>query len=97
MFDSTDTRFRITADQAVCAIGTVHSRAWDRVRRAKVRILGGPSEHVIECARPEDLEVIANVMLRLANLMRDPNDTRCDNIHTFILAQEGSAEVSAAR
>jgi len=88
---------RITPDQAVQAIGTVHFSAWGDDRRAKVRILGGPYEHVIECSRPEDLEVIANVMLRPAHMLREPNYTRCDNPHTFVLAAEGSAEVSAAR
>jgi len=97
MLDQTDTRFRITPDQAVQAIGTVHFSAWDGNRRAKVRILGGPYEHVIECSRPEDLEVIANVMLRLAHMLREPNYTRCDNLHTFALAEEGSAEITAAR
>ena len=97
MLDQTDTRFRITPDQAVQAIGTVHFSAWDGDRRAKVRIFGGPYEHVIECSRAEDLEVIANVMLRLAHMLREPNYTRCDNLHMFVLAAKGSAEVSAAR
>jgi len=97
MLDQTDTRFRITPDQAVQAIGTVHFSAWDGNRRAKVRILGGPYEHVIECSRPEDLEVIASVMLRLAHMLRGPNYTRCDNPHASVLAAEGSAEVGAAR
>jgi len=97
MLDQTDTRFRITPDQAVQAIGTVHFSAWDGDRRAKVRIPGGPYEHVIECSRPEDLEVIASVMLRLAHMLRGPNYTRCDNPHASVLAAEGSAEVGAAR
>lgn len=53
-------------------------------------------EHVIECTRPEDLEVVASDMLHLACILREPNDTRSDNLYTFILAEEDSARVTAA-
>lgn len=96
VLDQSDTRFRITADEAVHAIGSVHFGASDSDRRANARILGGPYEHVIKCTGPEDLEVIANVMLRLPYMLRQPNCTRCDDLRTFVLAAEGSAEVSAA-
>jgi len=62
-----------------------------------VRILGGLYEHVIECSQPEDLEVIVNVMLRLAHMLREPNYIKCDNPYTLVLAAEVNAEVSAAR
>ena len=98
MIETPDTGFEIRGDRAVQAIGTVYSRLVPSQRRAKkVRILSGPSEHVVECTRPEDLEVIANIMLHLAYLLREPDDTRPDNLHTFILADEGSAKVTAAR
>lgn len=97
MLDQTDTRFRITPDRAVQAIGTVYFNAWDGDRQAKVRILGGLYEHVIECSQPEDLEVIVNVMLRLARMLREPNYIKCDNPYTLVLAAEGNAEVSADR
>lgn len=97
MLQSPDTAFEIRDNQAFQTIGTVYSKLLPKERRARVRILTGPSEHVIECTRPEDLEVIANVMMRLANMLREPNDTRFDNLHTFVLAEEGCREISAAR
>ena len=47
--------------------------------------------------RPGALGVIANVMLRLAHMLGEPNYRRCDNLHTLVLAAEGTAEVSTAR
>lgn len=51
-----------------------------RERRARVRILTDPSEHVTECTRPEDPGAIANVMIRPTNMHREPNDTKFDNL-----------------
>jgi len=30
-------------------------------------------------------------------MLRQPNYTRCDNLHTFAIAEEGSAEITAVR
>lgn len=68
-----------------------------RERRARVRILADPPEYVTEWTRPEDPGAIANVMMRLANMLREPNDTKFDNLCTFVLAEEMHVEIIAAR
>ncbi|MEW6230189.1 MAG: hypothetical protein AB1700_19235, partial [Bacillota bacterium] len=97
MIESPDTGVEIRDDRAVQAIGTVYSRLWTKERRARVSILTGPSEHVIERTRPEDLEIVTNVMVHFACLLREPNDTKSDNLYTFLLVEEGSARITAAR
>lgn len=96
MLDQTGTRFRIAPDQAVRVIGVAYFSAWDGDRQAKVRILGGAYEHVIECSQPEDLEVIADVMLGLARTLGEPNYARCDNLHKYVSLRPRAAQRAKA-
>lgn len=97
MLDQTGTRFRIAPDQAVRVIGAAYFSAWDGDRQAKVRILGGAYEHVIECSQPEDLEVIADVMLGLTRTLGEPNYARCDNLHKYVSLRPRAAPRPAQR